>query len=312
MVTREFEWTADGRTFSVYVESYSTLSSIKTSCMGRSLVMTSASRDNFFSDDSDQALYFNSSTGVKTKEELYAKMRKGYDSPEAIRRVNRAKYSPSTTRVDKLTRVARDVCGQVVDVPSFIMGKPECMFNMKRKRSKSRVMELVVDIGTPHYTSGDEISSVGEAIGTAICALENAGYRIGLTVTAGVCSGKSSNCPMDRINVLVLRVKEPNQELNVAKLLFTLADPAYLRGVLFGWVVKTPGLENSSGLGYPLDAFFRKRSIVHQVDGFLKAVVPRASSALTLDSLVNRLRKNDAETVERFIIASLMDPGAES
>lgn len=313
-VIRDIRWTSrKGDEFEVYVEFFPSLPSIKEVCFNREVQMVDQSEHNYFSDCPENELEFSSSLSIETRGELFEKMDKGYGSPEAIRRVRKAKFTPTTDKVEKLCKVQRSVCGGAVDVPSYLRDRPDCMIGYKRAKCKSKLLELVVDIGTPHFTSAQEIEAVGTAMSTAVCALENAGYRVGITATAGIGDGYHKHI----INILALRVKRTSQALNISKMMFALADATFLRGVVFGWLIKTPRISDEAGLGYPLDPFMNYFGVKDQVSDLLRTVAPYATTVVSLDSIIRMYRNAQGEReakinqISNHITALMLDSGVK-
>lgn len=180
--------------------------------------------------------------GVDSYDEAYNLLLNGWE--EGTKKV--------ATLVDKITKTGtrkkinftNNVHGFIPNVPLSIMNVPNSMIDIQTTQVKSKVLNVVYDRGASCSVSTEEILEVGLNVVNTIVNLEMSGYRVNLKIMNTYCNG-------DSYDILIVNVKNANQSLNLKKMIFPLANPAWLRVIGFDWQDKSPITEYKCGRGRP-------------------------------------------------------------
>lgn len=141
-----------------------------------------------------------------------------------------------------------DVSGSICNVPAFIAGEPECMWNMSECRRAEHRVSLVVPAGYPGMIDADTAMTYAIAVAANVRSLEASGLNVAvysMASHAGTETGTIAN-----YGVVIREFGEP---LDLAKVAFSF-HPSWLRRLVFAWLELNPdalmaGVANS---GYGL------------------------------------------------------------
>lgn len=259
----------------VYVERFTSNSDLMETCKGRKPLFPN-SYDTYTSDhfsDKTIDMYGDSwSGGYKNNHELIRAWLDSKVDDKKATDVGRFTMECTATSTEKLTRRVYRNAGGAVAMGRFMAGEPQCMVAVVRQQVKSKVLDLAVDVGVSANVSTDTISALGQILAGAVAQLESIGYNMRVHALHGVLL---DNRDVILANVLIKDVRE---RFNPDKMLFTLADPGYVRGIMFGWIVRNPHFDDSDALGYPLYADYTRNP-----DG-LKKLYKKATG---LDTVLN-------------------------
>lgn len=145
-----------------------------------------------------------------------------------------------------------DHCGALVDIPRFVGGEPEHMLDFEPDLRSRRFVELAISINAHYAIEASTITKRGAAIAALIDYLESRGVRCGLTVTM------LDFIQPDRVGDAVfhsIRLKDPEQPLDLDRLAFAVTNVAMLRRIGLGLSERSivgAKLTNSN-YGYPAD-----------------------------------------------------------
>lgn len=145
-----------------------------------------------------------------------------------------------------------DVVGFSPIVPLALKGVPNCMINQTMKKIKAKVVNIVYDMSASSSTSPQQMSDNLVKLMKIVVSLELKGYRIGLTAMQSYsdrCTGAKHNINSD---MAFVKVKTPNQPLDVKRAMFPLGHPAMFRVIGFDWYSKFPKGKHRWGYGTPL------------------------------------------------------------
>jgi hypothetical protein len=144
-----------------------------------------------------------------------------------------------------------DLSGDVVDVGTFLTGEPECMIApvMVPTPGTGRVVRIVVPTAVSASVSADTVRARGAAIVALVDVLARCGNRLEVWSWSGVSHGSRG-----RTSTAVL-VQAADQPLDMGRIMFALAHPAWLRRIMFGvWENpangNTPAIVTERGSGY--------------------------------------------------------------
>lgn len=127
-------------------------------------------------------------------------------------------------------------------VPLALKGVPNCMVNMWMKPIKAKVVDVYYDLTASCMVEGEDIIKAGHALLGSIIELERQGYRFNLYAVQSYSDDR--NCDM-----LVVKVKDSAQPLDLKRISFPLTHTAFFRVIGFDWYSKTPGGKYRSSYG---------------------------------------------------------------
>lgn len=164
--------------------------------------------------------------GVKSYKEALNLLFNGWtDNLNVVQnKLNRVKTSGTGKRIS----FRNDVVGFAPVVPLAMMNVPKAMVNCYQKPIKSKVIKVFYNIAVSFSTSKDTILNNGIKVLEKIISLENSGYRCELYAMQAYCS-------MERSDVLIVKIKEANQPLDIKRIMFPLIHPAMFRSIGFQW-----------------------------------------------------------------------------
>lgn len=181
-------------------------------------------------------------TGVKNYEEALQLLRIGYQPiVDSMRGVFKAKTSGESRRYS----FRNEIAGFAPVVPLAMKGVPECMINMRMVPIKAKVISIYYDCTESANTDKEDLLKSGKILLSAIMELEKQGYRLNLYCVQSYAS--AVDCDM-----LVVKVKSDAQPIDLKRISFPLAHPAFFRVIGFDWYSKVPEGKYRFGYGQAL------------------------------------------------------------
>lgn len=137
------------------------------------------------------------------------------------------KQTPQSTK----TRIINAPYGFVPNVPCFLSGRPDNMYNVKAQTYKNtKVLNLVYFVGASWRIKADDLAKAGAKLLRVIATLESKGYRINLHVGYLFLTEDRKN----KLSLFV-KIKDSGKPLNLAKVAYPIAHPAFFRFHLWKW-----------------------------------------------------------------------------
>jgi hypothetical protein len=138
------------------------------------------------------------------------------------------------TKLMQVDDLEKHVYGSMVDIPSFVNGEPECMFEFQTTERELLHLEVDYDWWIVCSTSAEEIFWRGIAVMSAVMALRRFGVFVDLYLTM---PGYTSVRSLRRDGQENLRIKchVMNQNIteNFSETLLALCHPAFYRRIGF-------------------------------------------------------------------------------
>lgn len=135
------------------------------------------------------------------------------------------------------------VVGFAPVVPLAMMNVPNAMLDMKVKPMKSKVVKIMYNLTMSCGVRAEEILENGLKVVKAIINLENSGYRCEVMAMQNYFNGN------DYCDMLMLKIKDANQPLDLKRVMFPLIHPAMFRVIGFDWEDKVPTGKYMGGRG---------------------------------------------------------------
>ena len=149
------------------------------------------------------------------------------------------KQAPQSTK----TSITNAPYGFVPNVPRFLSGRPDNMYNVKAQTYKStKVLNLIYFVGANYGIKADDLAKEGAKLLRVIATLEGKGYRINLNVAT---HAKAVNKTHDTLTLFV-KVKDSGKPLNLAKVAYPIAHPAFFRFHIWKWFTISITFHNTS------------------------------------------------------------------
>ena len=111
--------------------------------------------------------------GFSGKEEFEELIHLGVRDTSMLKDVRKYSAKATVKEKDKLAVQCRDVVGGGVDVPTFLTGNPQCMYALKRKKVKSKIIEIGIECGLTCDYSVNQYKKAGMALTKVVAKLEN-------------------------------------------------------------------------------------------------------------------------------------------
>lgn len=156
------------------------------------------------------------------------------------------------------------VNGYYPNVSKAIIGNPKCMRKFKKVTSKSKIVEIIWDPGILARESADRITTQGIKLLSKIKELELSGYRVRLMVQGF----KGEYCGNRNLYICRIPIKEENQQLDISRVSYPLANAGMLRKWVFKWYEHLPNAEYLSGYGKSLYAwdFYERDKVLNTIN----------------------------------------------
>ena len=180
--------------------------------------------------------------GVKSWEDISEMLHYGYQPI-----TEKMKSIPTSLSGEgKRPTFINDVVGFAPIVPLYLQNIPTCMVNTTKKVIKNKVLNIYYDMTANCGVEATDILSAGCDLLGAIMELELQGYRFNLSAI------QTYPRRDEGADILCVRVKDANRALDIKRISFPLAHPAFFRAVGFDWYERCPGATRRSGYGTAL------------------------------------------------------------
>jgi hypothetical protein len=130
---------------------------------------------------------------------------------------------------DSFNQPAWDVTGAQVDVGAYLAGTPECMIDypLTETSKVGRIITLAASCTVSASISGATVAKRGRLIVALAMALARLGHGVELWVSSTIGTAVGSI----EVNV---KVKDVNDQIDPATIMFAFAHPAMFRRLIFG------------------------------------------------------------------------------
>src|SRR5579872_132508 len=133
-----------------------------------------------------------------------------------------------------------DVTGAEVDVARYLSGEPECMidFPLSKTSKQGRVITLVASRSTSASISAETMIRHGQVAVALALALARLGHAVEIWADIRLSSqNRQGTAPEGEV---IVKVKDVNDELDPAAVLFALAHPGFYRRLGFAVIYDLP------------------------------------------------------------------------
>lgn len=159
------------------------------------------------------------------------------------------KQTPQSTKI----RIINAPYGFVPNVPRFLSGRPDNMYNVKAQTYKNtKVLTLVYFVGASWQIKADDLAKAGAKLLRVIATLESS-YRINLHVSYLFLTEDRKN----KLSLFV-KIKDSGKPLNLAKVAYPIAHPSFFRYHLWKWADTQVIAKNGYMLKYECNEACRK------------------------------------------------------
>lgn len=293
MIAKKMTGQIGDRTFDFNVEMFEGANELIDVCESRT------KNPQFWEDQFGSKYCDGSWTGCGTMEEVKNYCRGNWDEkvPQIKEMVRDIQKRIKTNK----PRFFNDVAGFAPVVPLVLSRVPNSMINGRVKPKKTKVIDLYYDATMSCGNSPDTLIEMGMKAVEYILRAEACGYRVRLTACQFYYSGNSAD-------VLMVRIKNENQPLNIQRMMFPMFHPAFFRVIGFGWYERCPTSKRRSGYGHcmaydfdvkKMNEMFEKMIGKHAI--YLSAVhiqKVKAQEGETLNSARGRLVKDTLKMEE--------------
>jgi hypothetical protein len=162
-------------------------------------------------------------------------------------------------RVNSRQEVLWDVAGAVVDVGRFCEGEPENMmyFEPSPTDGKGKIVKLALNVSASCDIEAEDIFWRGAAVIGLVDLLESNGFSVEIEVCEGIQAGRFGG---GNKLAYIFPAKVPGYQLDIDRLAFVLANPSFLRRIMFAVEEREPakireefGIQRGEGYGAPAE-----------------------------------------------------------
>ena len=126
-------------------------------------------------------------------------------------------------------RIKNDIVGFMPNVPNYLLGLPNNMYNETPNKISQKVLNIVLIMSVSSGVSKSTLKDVGMKYAQVIDLLEKAGYRVNLYIGhSGIYEREIDSC--------IIRIKTDREPFNLKKCVFPIAHPSMFRRVMFRWI----------------------------------------------------------------------------
>lgn len=189
------------------------------------------------------------------------------------------------------TSFRNEVVGFAPVVPLAMIGVPNCMINTYKQPVKNKVIDIYFDKVAVASHSSREIEDACSKFMSALINVEMQGYRVNLFIT-------EAHSDRPKVDMMCLKVKDANSPLDLQRISFPLAHPAFFRVIGFDWFMRCPSAKvTASGLGTNMGREYSKEEIVKSYEEIFggKCVV------FEMEDIINR---NEQSIVDSIMFAN--------
>lgn len=235
-----------------HIERYNSAMEVAEKCRTREIT------DSSFSNMAEAS--YDDWRGVESYDQALEFMRGGYQpTVDSMRGVFKANKKGEGTRF----AFQNQVQGFAPVVPLALKGVPNCMVSMTMKPIKTKVIDIYYDITASCGVDSEKIINAGKKLLGVVIEMERQGYRFNLYAVQTYSN--SDSCDM-----LVVKVKDARQPLDLKRISFPLTHTAFFRVIGFDWYSKVPNGKYRCGYGHGICYDFdddRLKEIAHSLFG---------------------------------------------
>lgn len=162
-------------------------------------------------------------TQTKTYEEAEDLLLHGWE--DMAKKLNTKLQRMNVSKQTK-QKTVYDVCGYQCSVPRYLQGIPTSMINKQTIKQKQKVLNIYKSISYTWKVSTKTIIDESVKVLHCVNELEKQGYRINLFIIVALQS-------RDRNNIILVKIKDASQKMNVKQVAFPLVHPSMLRRMIF-------------------------------------------------------------------------------
>lgn len=196
--------------------------------------------------------------GVNNREEAYQMLQNGW--AEKVQETIAKTETDQRQGEKKRQAFKNDVVGFAPIVPLAMMNVPNSMLNTALRQVKSKVIKIVYANDGYGGRSTDDFIKSGQRVMSAIVSLEQNGYRCEIYSSQWYVIG-------NKVDTLLVKVKEANQPLDIKRAMFPMTHPAMLRVVGFDWEDRCPTSTYDSGRGRVISTIKNCNDVIKKAFG---------------------------------------------
>lgn len=152
--------------------------------------------------------------------------------------------------------IVADVAGSIANVPAYIAGVPDSMFDWHLEEQSAPIVHIVIETTASAGISAEFYSVRGSAVVALIDMLETAGRRCEVTLVDTMFSGWGGGHMADVRTTL----KRPGDHLQLDSLAYAICHPGYFRRIGFAHIENLPPRQaealTSANYGTPVPTLF--------------------------------------------------------
>lgn len=223
--------------------------------------------------------------GTKTYEEAEVLITEGYTEILDKIKLGINKASKNVLKDSPKSRVIASVDGSTPNIPNYLLGLPNTMNKRQMCPQKIKTIRIIYCPDSNAGTEGSSFIEAGIAMLSAIRIIEKSGIFIKLDVSVYLGCAGNTTC------VGMVKMKDYKDRLDIQKLCFPVANPAFLRRFGFKFIETIPPLDT--------DAFSGGYGRCPDYDTFVKTLDPPKNTViLTLGLIKNDLQNNPEKIIE--------------
>lgn len=161
-------------------------------------------------------------SGTATIEDAYALAEYGWAEGYKKMKVLSGDFK---THQGFLPEITRDVCGEFVDVDTYLRGEPECMFTFNGFKP-AKFLRLIINTGGNCNISSDMIYERGSILVNMIDSLESHGVRCEIWASMAVVNSSDKY-------VRRTKLKDFHEKFNIEKMTYCLCNASWHRRLGF-------------------------------------------------------------------------------
>lgn len=138
-------------------------------------------------------------------------------------------------RNESRTGICTSYAGFVPNVPGYLSGRPDNMFNIKSQKitTSSKVINIIYFIGAFGDTDKEELANAGARLLRVVKTAEKNGYRCNLY--AGRVVKIMTQTGTFHEASFAVKIKDSGKPLNISNIAYPLANPSFFRRHAFWW-----------------------------------------------------------------------------
>jgi hypothetical protein len=155
-----------------------------------------------------------------------------------------------------LPKYVPDVVGAFPNVPAYLAGHPNSMFNRKQIAVPKKFIRVGVGITAPWFVKADALYNKGRAIMAVVNDLVSQGYGVEVCAVYHMGHERKFTTPEAALNAkMTIRVKESHAHWDTGTVAFALANASFFRNLCWRELENVEGLTSvlDESYGYSLD-----------------------------------------------------------